>query len=56
MKKFYDSLREQAMKIINWKTEVIDKRLKINIWKIKNFVKLEIIVIILENKEVLHIA
>ena len=34
----------------------VKKNLKINIWKLKNIVKLEIIVIMQENKEVLHIA
>ena len=34
----------------------LKKNLKINIWKIKNIVKLEIIVIIEENIEKLHIA
>ena len=71
MKKFCESLREHAMKIINFrnkKNEVVNKEknsrnhmtmqksvifvyknLKINIWKITNIVKLEIIVIIQEN-------
>ena len=34
----------------------IKKKLKINIWKIKNIVKIRIIVIIQTNIEVLHIA
>ena len=34
----------------------IKKSLKINMWKIKNIVKLEIIVIILENIGELHIV
>ena len=34
----------------------VNKNLRINIWKIKNIVKLEIIVIIQGNIEVLHIA
>ena len=34
----------------------VKKNLKINIWKIKNIVKLEIIFIIQENIEVLDIA
>ena len=71
MKKVCESLREHAMKIINFrnkKNEVVNKQknsrnhmtmqksvtfvnknLKINIWKITNIVKLEIIVIIQEN-------
>ena len=74
MKRFCESLREQAMKIINFKKkkiEVINKRaagiiwkmqksvifvkknLKINMWKIKDIVKLEIIVITQGNIEVL---
>ena len=34
----------------------VKKNLKMNILKIKNIVKLEIIIIIKENKEVLHLA
>ena len=34
----------------------VKKNLRMNILKIKNIVKLEIIIIIKENKEVLHIA
>ena len=34
----------------------VKKDLKINIWKIKNIVKLEIIVITQENIELLHIT
>ena len=34
----------------------VNKNLKINIWKIKNIVKIEIIFIIQENKEVLRRA
>ena len=76
MKKFCESLREHAMKMINFKKKKMKlstkeqqelyemqrsvifarKNLKINIWKIKNIVKLEIIVIIQENIEVLHMA
>ena len=89
MKNSYESLRQHAMKIINFKNkknEIINKQtariilatlyllhnnviliiffftifakksLKINILKIKNIVKLEIIVIILMNTEVLHIV
>ena len=33
----------------------VKKNLKINTWKIKNITKLEIIVIIQESREVLHI-
>ena len=75
MKKFCESLREHALKIINFKNkknEIIKKRapgiiwkiqksvkfvmknLKINIWKTKNIAKLEIIVIIQGNIEVLR--
>ena len=35
---------------------LVKKNFKLNIWKIKNNVKLEIIVIIEENKELLRIA
>ena len=35
---------------------ICKENLKINIWKIKNIIKLEIIVIIQWNIEVLHIA
>ena len=34
----------------------VKKNLKINIWKTKNILQLEIIVIIWENIEVMHIA
>ena len=34
----------------------VNKNLEINIWKIKNILQLEIIVIIWENIEALHIA
>ena len=34
----------------------VNKNLKINIWKVKNIVKLEITVIIQENIELLRIA
>ena len=34
----------------------VNKNLKINVWKKKNIVKLEIVVIIQENIEVLHMA
>ena len=34
----------------------VKKNLKINIWKIINILKLEVIVVIRENIEVLHIA
>ena len=34
----------------------VNKNLKINIWKTKNILQLEIIVIIWENIEVIHIA
>ena len=34
----------------------VNKSLKINIWKTKNILQLEIIVIIWENIEVMHIA
>ena len=76
MKKFCESLREHAMKIINFKKKkmkllkrstrnhkkiqksviFVKKNLKINIWKIKNIAKLEIIVIIQGNIEVLRRA
>ena len=63
MKKFCESLREHEMKITNFlKNEVINKRttgvkkIEINMSKIKNTLKLEIIVIIQGNIEVLHIA
>ena len=34
----------------------VNKNLKINVWKTKNILQLEIIVIIWENIEVMHIA
>ena len=34
---------------------LVNKSLKMNIWKIKNFVKLEVIVITQNNIEMLHI-
>ena len=42
--------------VINKRTTGIKKKMKINISKIKNTLKLEIIVIIQGNIEVLHIA
>ena len=74
IKKFCESLREHAIKILNFfKNEIINKRAAGIIWKYKigyickekfknkylkekNIVKLEIIVIIQENIEVLPIA
>ena len=72
MKKFCEFLREPAIKIVNFKKKknrVINKRVagiiwkfknslncKVNIWKVKNIVKLEIIVIIQEDIGVLHIT
>ena len=76
MKKFCESLRKHAMKIINFKNKKIKlftkeqqesyenakicyickKKLKIYISKIKNIVKLEVIVIIHGNIELLCIA
>ena len=71
MKRFCEYLRKHAIKINNFKkkkmklltneqqylyTIFVKKSLKINILKIKNFVMLEIIVIIQVNIEVLHIA
>ena len=76
MKRFRASLREHAMKIINFKKKkmkfltkeqhgsygnakicyICKKKMKINILKIKNVVKLEIIVIIQGKIEVLRIA
>ena len=77
MKNFCESLREEAMKIINLRMKKKKKLLKIeqqesyknaefclcpkkvskiNMWKIKNIVNWEIIVIIEGNIEVLHIA
>ena len=71
MKRFCEYLRKHAIKINNFKkkkmklltneqqylyTIFVKKSLKINILKIKNFVMLEIIVIIQVNIGVLHIA
>ena len=66
MKQFCESLREHAMKIINFKnknfikmhkfTIFVKKSLKINTLKLKSIVKLEILVIIEVNTEVLHIV
>ena len=52
MEKFCKSLTEHAMKIINFKK----KKKKINVWKIKNTITLEVIVIKQEHKEFLCIA
>ena len=72
MKKFCEFPREPAIKIVNFKKKknrVINKRVagiiwkfknslncKVNIWKVKNIVKLEIIVIIQEDIGVPHIT
>ena len=75
MKKFYEFLREHAMKIINFKKKKMKllikeqqesyenakickklKKLKINIWEVKDVVKLETIFIIQGNIEVLRMA
>ena len=67
MKKFYEYLREHAMKIVNFgknktKFKIIEfvtfvkKNLKINMLKIKIFVKLNIILIIQMNRKELNIA
>ena len=73
IKKFCESLREHAMKIINFKKKhseainkssgnhmkmhksviFVNKNLNINLWKIKNILKLGIIVMIQGNIEVL---
>ena len=72
MKKFCEFLREHAMKIINFKKKkmkLLTKEqqesyentkicytCKVNIWKTKNIAKLQIIVIVQRNIEVLRIA
>ena len=69
MKRFCEFLREHAMKIIDFRKKrsrnhmkiqksviFVKKKLKINLWKMKNIVKLEIIAIIQENIEMLHIT
>ena len=71
MKKFCEFLREHAMKIIIFKKKIIKlltkeqllhllhfyiKNLKIDMLKMKNIIKLEMIVIIQVNIEVLSIA
>ena len=58
------NFKKRKMKLLTKKQKLkmqksvifVKKNLKINIWKIKNIVKLEIIVIIEENIEKLHIA
>ena len=49
--------KEQQESYENAKTLIFaNENLKINIWKIYNIVKLEIIVIMQQNAEVLHVA
>ena len=71
MKSFCESLREHAINLISFKKKkmsrrnymnmvksviFVKKKMKINILMMKNTVKLEIIVIIQENKQMLYIA
>ena len=67
MKKFYEYLREPAMKIVSFGKKkmkfkmikfvtFVKKNLKINMLKIKVFVKLNIILIIQMNRKELNIA
>ena len=67
MKKFYEYLREDAMKIVSFGKKkmkfkmikfvtFVKKNLKINMLKIKVFVKLNIILIIQMNRKELNIA
>ena len=63
MKTFCESLREHAIKIILAQFQqmskysiFVKKRLKINMLKLKNIVKLEVIVYTQAKLEVLHIA
>ena len=67
-----ESLRKHAIKIVNFKKKTNEQQEsyenaktcynckknqpKMNNWKIKDIIKLEIIVIVQENIEVLHIA
>ena len=63
MKTFCESLREHGIKIILAQFQqmskysiFVKKRLKINMLKLKNIVKLEVIVFTQAKLEVLHIA
>ena len=71
MKSFCESLREHAINLISFKKKkmsrrnymnmvksviFVKKKMKISILMMKNTVKLEIIVIIQENKQMLYIA
>ena len=56
LKKDNEAINKRAAGIIEKTVIFVNKNLKINIWKIKNIIKLEIIVIIQGNIEVLRIA
>ena len=56
LKKDNEAINKRAAGIIEKIVIFVNKNLKINIWKIKNIIKLEIIVIIQGNIEVLRIA
>ena len=56
LKKDNEAINKRAAGIIEKTVIFVNKDLKINIWKIKNIIKLEIIVIIQGNIEVLRIV
>ena len=56
LKKDNEAINKRAAGIIEKTVIFVNKNLKINIWKIKNIIKSEIIVIIQGNIEVLRIA
>ena len=56
LKKDNEAINKRAAGIIEKTVIFVNKNLKINIWKIKNIIKLEIIVIIQGNIEVLRIV
>ena len=56
LKKDNEAINKRAAGIIEKTVIFVNKDLKINIWKIKNITKLEIIVIIQGNIEVLRIV
>ena len=56
LKKDNEAINKRAAGIIEKTVIFVNKNLKINIWKIKNIIKSEIIVIIQGNIEVLRIV
>ena len=56
LEKDNEAINKRTAGIIEKTVIFVNKNLKINIWKMKNIIKLEIIVIIQGNIEVLRIA